>query len=155
MTKDRFAAVAASVMAMIVALALSNAAMADDAVPSMATSGIIKVKSAYPLDETVARLKKDVAGKGIKFFDEIDQSRWLRTRASRCGRPRFSFSAIRRWERCSLPPIRWRDSTGRSACSCCRTRTATCGLRTRISRTSPVGTTSRVPIWRHFGKHQV
>ncbi len=75
MTKDRFATVAASVMAMIVALAISNAAMADDAAPSMATSGIIKVKSAYPLDETVARLKKDVAGKGIKFFDEIDQSR--------------------------------------------------------------------------------
>jgi len=75
MTKDRFATVAASVMAMIVALAISNASMADDAAPIVAPSGIIKVKSAYPLDETVARLKKDVAGKGIKFFDEIDQSR--------------------------------------------------------------------------------
>ncbi len=37
--------------------------------------GIIKVKSAYPVDETVARIKKDIAQKGIRFFMEIDQSR--------------------------------------------------------------------------------
>jgi uncharacterized protein (DUF302 family) len=36
--------------------------------------GIIKVKSAYPVAETVARIKKDVADKGIRFFMEIDQS---------------------------------------------------------------------------------
>ena len=37
--------------------------------------GIIKVKSAYPLAETIAKLKADIAGKGIKFFDEIDQAK--------------------------------------------------------------------------------
>jgi uncharacterized protein (DUF302 family) len=37
--------------------------------------GIIMVKSVYPITETVERLRKDIAGKGIKFFDEIDQSR--------------------------------------------------------------------------------
>jgi uncharacterized protein (DUF302 family) len=37
--------------------------------------GIVKVKSAYPLAQTVERLKSDIAGKGIKFFDEIDQSK--------------------------------------------------------------------------------
>ena len=37
--------------------------------------GIISVKSAYSIGETVERLKKDVADKGIKFFDEIDQSK--------------------------------------------------------------------------------
>ena len=37
--------------------------------------GIVRVKSAYPLAETVARLKKDIAQKGIRFFDEIDQSK--------------------------------------------------------------------------------
>ena len=37
--------------------------------------GIITVKSAYPIGETIDRLKKDIAGKGIKFFDEIDQSK--------------------------------------------------------------------------------
>ena len=26
------------------------------------------------MDETIARLKKDIADKGIKFFEEIDQS---------------------------------------------------------------------------------
>jgi len=36
--------------------------------------GVVRVKSAYPLAETVNRLKKDVADKGIMFFSEIDQS---------------------------------------------------------------------------------
>ena len=37
--------------------------------------GIIAVKSAYPIGETIERLKRDIADKGIKFFDEIDQSK--------------------------------------------------------------------------------
>jgi uncharacterized protein (DUF302 family) len=45
-----------------------NLALAGD-------DGIVKVKSAYPMDETIERLKKDIAAKGIKFFDEIDQSK--------------------------------------------------------------------------------
>src|SRR5437016_2184318 len=40
-----------------------------------ANDGIVRVKSAYPMGETIARLKKDIADKGIKFFDEIDQSK--------------------------------------------------------------------------------
>ncbi len=40
-----------------------------------ADSGVVKAKSSYPLAETVERLKKDVAAKGIKFFQEIDQSK--------------------------------------------------------------------------------
>ena len=44
--------------------------------PAFAGSdGIVTVKSAYPLDETIERLKKDIADKGIKFFSEIDQSK--------------------------------------------------------------------------------
>jgi len=39
------------------------------------TDGVIRVKSAYPFDQTIARIKQDVAAKGIKFFDEIDQAR--------------------------------------------------------------------------------
>jgi uncharacterized protein (DUF302 family) len=38
------------------------------------TDGLVKVKSAYGLDETVIRLKKDIADKGIMFFSAIDQS---------------------------------------------------------------------------------
>ena len=37
--------------------------------------GIVTVKSAYPLGETIERLKRDIADKGIKFFSEIDQSK--------------------------------------------------------------------------------
>ena len=40
-----------------------------------ANDGIVRVKSAYPIGETIERLKKDIADKGIKFFDEIDQSK--------------------------------------------------------------------------------
>src|SRR5215470_15953197 len=36
--------------------------------------GIVNVKSAYPMAETVQRLKQDIAAKGILFFSEIDQS---------------------------------------------------------------------------------
>jgi uncharacterized protein (DUF302 family) len=49
------------------ALTVSWAAAGDD--------GIIKVKSAYPLAETITKLKADIGGKGIKFFDEIDQAK--------------------------------------------------------------------------------
>jgi uncharacterized protein (DUF302 family) len=36
---------------------------------------VIKVKSVYPLEETITRIKQDIAAKGIKFFDEIDQAK--------------------------------------------------------------------------------
>ena len=39
-----------------------------------AEDGVIRVKSAYGMDETISRLKADIAAKGIKFFDQIDQS---------------------------------------------------------------------------------
>jgi uncharacterized protein (DUF302 family) len=55
----------------VLALSLSGAARADG-VPE---SGIITVKSAYSMSETVARLKQDVAAKGIKFFIEVDQQK--------------------------------------------------------------------------------
>jgi uncharacterized protein (DUF302 family) len=42
------------------------------AVPHAA--GIIRLRSANGFDETVARLKSDVAAKGIRFFDQIDQA---------------------------------------------------------------------------------
>ena len=37
--------------------------------------GIVRVKSAYDFQETITRLKADIATKGIKFFSEIDQSK--------------------------------------------------------------------------------
>ena len=40
-----------------------------------AGDGLIKVRSAYSMDETIARIKNDIAAKGIKFFQAVDQSR--------------------------------------------------------------------------------
>jgi uncharacterized protein (DUF302 family) len=40
-----------------------------------ATNGVVRVKSVYRFGETIARLKADIAAKGIKFFDEIDQAK--------------------------------------------------------------------------------
>jgi len=37
--------------------------------------GIVRLQSAYDMSATIDRLKKDIAEKGIKFFDEIDQSK--------------------------------------------------------------------------------
>ena len=41
---------------------------------NVGADGLVKVKSAYGVDETVARLKSDIAAKGIMFFSAIDQS---------------------------------------------------------------------------------
>jgi uncharacterized protein (DUF302 family) len=37
-------------------------------------SGVVRVKSALSVDDTVQRIEKDVAAKGIRFFQDIDQS---------------------------------------------------------------------------------
>jgi uncharacterized protein (DUF302 family) len=40
-----------------------------------ADDGVVKVKSIYSMEETVSRLKQDVASKGIMFFNEVNQSK--------------------------------------------------------------------------------
>ncbi|MCI0598784.1 MAG: DUF302 domain-containing protein [Beijerinckiaceae bacterium] len=42
------------------------------ALPS--ANGVVKVKSLYGFDETITRLKADIAKKGIMFFSAIDQA---------------------------------------------------------------------------------
>ena len=37
--------------------------------------GVIKQRSDYDFDQTVARLKADIATKSLRFFDEIDQTK--------------------------------------------------------------------------------
>jgi uncharacterized protein (DUF302 family) len=65
-----------------VALAFVAAALTQPSLttPSQAAAvvgkdGIVKSKSAYAMDETIDRIKKDVAAKGIKLFDVIDQAK--------------------------------------------------------------------------------
>jgi uncharacterized protein (DUF302 family) len=53
------------------ALSVAKAAVPIESAPA---DGVIKQRSDYGFDGTVARLKADIAKKGIKFFDEIDQA---------------------------------------------------------------------------------
>lgn len=57
------------------AVLFAFALTATSAAVSKAEDGIVKVKSSYSVSETIERLKKDIAAKGIVFFSEIDQSK--------------------------------------------------------------------------------
>jgi uncharacterized protein (DUF302 family) len=65
---------ACSAALLALSLTVSSAApgVAENLKPS--ASGVIAARSAYGMDETVERLKKDIAAKGITFFQEIDQT---------------------------------------------------------------------------------
>ena len=52
----------------IVAPILSTPARAATPVASAPAEGVIRQQSTYGFDETVTRLKADIAGKGIRFF---------------------------------------------------------------------------------------
>jgi hypothetical protein len=53
---------------------IAHGAQSGDAAFKVALVVDEPIGGAYPLAETVNRLKKDVADKGIMFFSEIDQS---------------------------------------------------------------------------------
>jgi uncharacterized protein (DUF302 family) len=57
------------------AVLFAFALTATSAAVGKAEDGIVKVKSAYPVGETIERLKQDIAAKGIRFFSAIDQSK--------------------------------------------------------------------------------
>ncbi len=40
-----------------------------------AESGVVTVRSGYAMAETIARIKQDIADKGLMFFQEVDQAR--------------------------------------------------------------------------------
>ena len=54
-------------------VAAAALAISPEAMPK-SNDGIVRVKSSYDFQETIARLKKDIAAKGIRFFSEIDQT---------------------------------------------------------------------------------
>jgi uncharacterized protein (DUF302 family) len=56
----------------VYAMAQSIAARAERA---SVEDGVVRVRSAYSLPETLDRLKQDVVAKGIMMFSEIDQAR--------------------------------------------------------------------------------
>jgi uncharacterized protein (DUF302 family) len=53
---------------------LASPSLAQSAIATAQADGVLRVRSAYGFDETVDRLKADIADKGIRFFTEIDQS---------------------------------------------------------------------------------
>ena len=70
-------------IASLMVAALVPAALALSSVSSRAESparqvfenGIVKVKSNYPVAETIDRIKQDVARKGIMFYFAVDQTK--------------------------------------------------------------------------------
>ena len=63
-----------SALPRILAAALLAASLGSTLAQTVQDNGVVRVKSAYPVDETISRLKADIATKGIRFFAEIDQS---------------------------------------------------------------------------------
>lgn len=67
-------AIAASMFAFSTLALAAGSPLSAEPVPVTAAEGVIRLKSNHGFDETVARLKSDVQAKGIRFFDQIDQS---------------------------------------------------------------------------------
>jgi uncharacterized protein (DUF302 family) len=61
-------------IALCAAMLIVPAIQAEAVAPTAPAQGVLRVKSIYGVDETVEKLKADIAAKGIKFFTEIDQS---------------------------------------------------------------------------------
>lgn len=63
---------------LLAAAGLGLALIASQATAQSVTpgaDGLIKVKSVYSVEETIARIKQDIAAKGIQFFMAVDQSK--------------------------------------------------------------------------------
>jgi uncharacterized protein (DUF302 family) len=73
-TRGRVSIGIALAAAVAFALAAVQPAHAATPVPASAAAGVLTQKSDYGFDETITRLKADIAAKGIRFFDAIDQS---------------------------------------------------------------------------------
>lgn len=61
----------ASAAAVAVAVTLSYAALSN----ANDDNGVVVLDSAYSVDETIARVKADIADKGIIFFMDVDQAK--------------------------------------------------------------------------------
>ncbi|WP_294138468.1 DUF302 domain-containing protein [Sphingomonas sp.] len=66
--------------------AIAVAATPGQTLATAPAEGVLRVRSRYPVDETVTRIKTDIAAKGIRFFEDIDQSQ-LGARAKISLRP--------------------------------------------------------------------
>lgn len=67
--------VSAALIAALLSIYLVAQSMANRVEQASVEDGVVRVRSAYPLPETVDRLKQDVATKGIMMFSVIDQGK--------------------------------------------------------------------------------
>jgi uncharacterized protein (DUF302 family) len=67
-------ACAAALLAFTLMASATPPGAAEGLKPAVSASGVITASSAYGMEETVDRLKKDIAAKGITFFQQIDQA---------------------------------------------------------------------------------
>jgi uncharacterized protein (DUF302 family) len=65
----------AALLALVLSFVTALEAQAASMPPPALGDGVLRTKSAFPFGETIARLKKDIAAKGIVFFSEIDQAK--------------------------------------------------------------------------------
>ncbi len=63
------------ILSSMVMLSLVNVTFPAAAEQGTAEDGVVRVKSGYTFDETIARLKADIAAKGITFFMAVDQAK--------------------------------------------------------------------------------
>ena len=64
----------AALLAFAMLLSQAPHAAAEGLKPAVSASGVIATKSAYGVEQTVDRLRKDIQAKGITFFQVIDQA---------------------------------------------------------------------------------
>jgi uncharacterized protein (DUF302 family) len=62
-------------LAAVLMLAAAATVPALAQTPAPSDDGLVKVRSAYSMDETIQRIRKDIADKGIMFFQAVDQSK--------------------------------------------------------------------------------
>lgn len=73
---DRITALCyALTIAVVSGLSLTSLTLTTNVYAASDGDGIVRVKSVHDFTTTISLIKKDVADKGIKFFDAIDQSK--------------------------------------------------------------------------------
>ncbi len=59
---------------LLAGIAMAAACAAPAQAQTAGADGVIRVRSAYSVDDTIARIRSDIAAKGILFFQAVDQS---------------------------------------------------------------------------------
>jgi uncharacterized protein (DUF302 family) len=67
--------VTAALLAGLASVLLVAKSTANRAAPPAFEDGVVRIKADYPLPEAIARMKHDIAAKGIMMFSTIDQAK--------------------------------------------------------------------------------